>query len=371
MQVGIDITSLIYGRGVSRYTSNLVSALSDYNLNLSLFGYSWQKYSWLKNQANDLASYNNKTQIKISHIPPKLLEHAWKIGLKPMASFFPNLDVFHSWDWLQPPDNHLPLVSTIHDLSMLKFPDTVHPSILSHHQKSWQILKDRQARIIAVSRSTKKDIVDLLGIPAYLVHVVYEALPVEINYLSQAISEDEYNKIKLDLKLERPFIFFVGTREPRKNLERLIHAWEPLSHDFDLIIAGDAGWDNTSNRENFQHLSEKGLRFLGRVNDHQLFVLYSQANVFAFPSLYEGFGLPILEAFHHGTPVVTSNNSGMMEISGNAAELVDPSSVEDIRRGLTTVLGENLVQQRIRLQRMIIRKQLFSWKKAASETIKV
>lgn len=371
MQIGIDVTSLIYGRGVSRYTRNLVGALSNYNVKLSLFGYSWKKHRWLDEQVREMASFNPKTDFVVSKLPPKLVEKLWQFGFNKVKNFMPEVDVFHSWDWLQPPDKDLPLVSTIHDLSMLKYPDTAHPEILAHHQKSWEILKERQARIIAISRSTKQDIIELLGYPPYLIHVIYEALPTEIDYISQLITEDEFDQIKLKLDLGRPYIFFVGTREPRKNLERLIEAWEPLSSDFDLIIAGETGWDQTENIKNHSSLQDKGLRFLGRVSDRELYVLYAEANLFAFPSLYEGFGLPILEAFHHGTPVVTSNNSGMVEVAGNASELVDPLSVESIRQGLEKVLSENIDEQKVRLQRMIIRKQMFSWDQTASSTLKV
>lgn len=371
MHIGIDISSLVYGRGVSRYTRNLIEALNDCRVNLDLFGYSWRQHQWLEKQAQELASGNPNTRFKVSQIPPKVMEKLWHFGLKPVKSFLPSIDVFHSWDWLQPPDKNLPLVSTIHDLATIKFPDMAHPEILARHQKSWQTLKEKQARIIAISRSTKADIVELLGYPAYLVHVIYEALPSEIEYLGQIISEEEFESTKTKLSLNRPFIFFVGTREPRKNLQRLIEAWEPLSSDFDLVIAGASGWDETSRNNKFEELQKQGLKFLGRVSDRELYVLYAEASVFALPSVYEGFGLPILEAFHHGTPVVTSNNSGMLEVAGNAAELIDPMSIESIRNGLTKILSENLEEQRVRLQRMIIRKQLFSWEETAKNTLKV
>lgn len=372
MRIGIDVTSLIYQRGVSRYTHSLVSALLEKNANLSLFGYSWKQHKWLKNAARSLADQKkHSAQVSIAKIPPKLMELLWKFNQKPVRSFLPNIDVFHSWDWLQPPDSDLPLVSTIHDLAMLKFPETAHPEILKHHQKSWEILKERQARIIAVSRATKNDIIELLGYPAYLVHVVYEALPISVKQANMLMTEEESDQIKTLLDLKRPFILFVGTREPRKNLNRLIEAWRPLHKDFDLIIAGESGWDETSDGANFSDLLDKGLRFLGRVSDQELSVLYAEANAFAFPSLYEGFGLPVLEAFHHGTPVVTSNNSSLIEVAGNAAELVDPLSVEEIRNGLSVVLSENLQEQQKRLQRMIIRQQLFSWDQVATQTLKV
>jgi len=132
-----------------------------------------------------------------------------------------------------------------------------------------------------------------------------------------------------------------------------------------LIVVGEKGWDSS------HKIDSKHLRFLGRVSDKQLSVLYAEAEAFAYPSLYEGFGLPILEAFHHGTPVITSDLSAMIEVSGNAAILVNPTSTEAIREGLNTILNENCLQQQQRLQRMIIRKQMFSWHKVAEQTIKV
>lgn len=371
MRVGIDITSLIYQRGVSRYTRNLIYALLGKQVDLSLFGYSWQQYGWLKQEAAALVARQPNAEVQVHRLPPKLIELLWRFHQKPVASSLPNLDVFHSWDWLQPPDTSFPLVSTIHDLAMLKFSEAAHPSILKHHQKSWKVLKERQAHLIAISRSTKKDIVEHLGYPPYLVHVIYEALPLEVHAVNQTLSEERYDQLKAQLQLDKPYIFFVGTREPRKNLERLIQAWEPLAHDFQLIIAGDSGWDATSDNHKYQALQAQGLRFLGRVSDEALSVLYAEAAVFAFPSLYEGFGLPILEAFHHGTPVVTSNCSGMLEVAGNAAELVEPESVASIRKGLTNVLSETIPDQKKRLQRMIIRQQMFSWEQVATQTIKV
>jgi len=157
----------------------------------------------------------------------------------------------------------------------------------------------------------------------------------------------------------------VGTREPRKNLLRLIEAWKPLQSQIELLIAGESGWDTTEN------VQEVGLRFLGQVSDEELSVLYAEAELFAYPSLYEGFGLPILEAFHHGTPVVTSNNSGMIEVAGNAAELVDPLDVSSITKAIEKILSESNDDQKKRLQRMIIRQQMFSWKKVARETLAV
>lgn len=367
MKIGIDITSLIYNRGVSRYTSNLVLALMETDNIIHLFGSSLRQKKVLSTFAENLEHhYQRVVPTDFQSWPPKLQTFLWHtLKRNTFSENTKHVDVFHSWDWLQPPNTEIPLVSTIHDLASIKFPEGAHPDIVAQHYKAWEILKERKAQLIAVSHTTKKDIVELLGYPTYLISVVHEALPTEVKEVSLQLSEERAEELKQQLALSKPYILFVGTREPRKNLARLIDAWKPLAKEYDLLIAGDAGWDST------EGLDIPGLRFLGHVSDEELSVLYAEAEVFAYPSLYEGFGLPILEAFHHGTPAVTSNNSGMMEVAGNAAELIDPTDVASIRKGLKTILSESSDLQKKRLQRMIIRQQMFSWKKVARETLEV
>jgi len=158
---------------------------------------------------------------------------------------------------------------------------------------------------------------------------------------------------------------FVGVQEPRKNLERLIKAWQPFSKQVELLVVGDQGWGDN------KYAKIPHLRFLGRVTDKELCVLYTEAEIFAYPSLYEGFGLPILEAFHHGTPVITSDLSAMIEVAGNAAEFVDPKNTASIGKAIEKILNEDEAEQKKRLQRMVIRKQMFDWQKVAGQTIKV
>jgi len=373
LRVGIDITSTIYHRGVSRYTTNLVRCLlTSPKVRVSLYGSSLRQRQQLIQIAERLKKEagNAKAETSIQAYPPSMFNFLWnKMHFPKIRSVLPNIDLFHSWDWMQPPDHDLPLVSTIHDLAILKYPETAHPKVLQMHRQSWKILKQRKATIIAVSRATKNDIIEHLDIPDERVHVIHEALPLEVKMVNDRLSEDLFEEIKKQLQLTRPFILFVGNREPRKNLKNLIEAWQPLQKNLDLIIAGESGWDDTENKM-YQNLSDH-LRFLGRVDDKQLSVLYAEAKLFAYPSLYEGFGLPILEAFHHGTPVVTSNVSSMPEVAGNAAELVDPLSAESIRAGIEKILAENTDQERQRLQKMIIRLQMFNWQDVITQTINV
>lgn len=370
IHVGIDITSTIYNRGVSRYTMNLVRGLLQHpEMKLTLYGSSLRQRQQLIDIAETLKKEAHaKAETVIQSYPPSLYNFMWnKLHFPKVKSLMPNIQIFHSWDWLQPPDTNLPLVSTIHDLAILKYPETAHPKVLDMHKQSWKILKERKAMIIAVSRATKRDIVELLDIPESLVKVVHEALPVEVQQVSRSITDEKLEEIKTKLSLNRPFILFVGTREPRKNIKNLIEAWLPLQNNIDLLVAGESGWDETESKA-YQTLSPH-LKFLGRVTDEELSVLYSEASLFAYPSLYEGFGLPILEAFYHGTPVVTSNVSSMPEVAGNAAELVDPLSVESIRTGIENILNESEADQQKRVQKMIIRQQMFTWENVVTETV--
>jgi glycosyltransferase involved in cell wall biosynthesis len=368
MKVGLDFTAVLYQRGVSRYTHNLLTALTRVpQVKLALYGSSLRQKEALNQylRRHHLDSLDHAIQ----GYPPSMLSLLWQFGFNSVSSQLPGIEVFHSWDWLQPPDKHIPLVSTIHDLAILKFPETAHPQILKMHQRSWEVLKKRNAHIIAVSQATRHDVISLLGFPADHVHVIYEALPIETKTIAESISEEKAEAIKRRYQLDEKFILFVGTREPRKNLERLITAWLPLANQYKLLIAGESGWDDSSSL--LRQAPPNRLQFLGKVDDQSLSMLYAEAELLAYPSLYEGFGLPILEAFHHGTPVLTSNISSMPEVAGNAAVLVDPLSVEDIRDGMSTLLQESATEQKIRLQKMIIRLHAFSWQRVADDTAKV
>lgn len=375
MKVGIDISPVIYGRGVSRYTSNLVLSLAQISdIQLSLYGSSLRQYTQLESFGDQVQKISRKpVKTFFDRLPPTVLEILWStLQVNTLNSSFANLDVFHGWDWLMPPDKRVPLVSTVHDLAILKFPDTAHAKILDRHQQAWKVLKQRQAEIIAVSHSTKRDLIELLDFSPSKIHVIHEALPQETVAVSDNMTEEQSDKIADDLHLNQPYIFFVGTQEPRKNLSRLIEAWKPLAKDIQLLIAGASGWDDSQSQAMKLPVAvQNQLRFLGRVSEKQLAVLYERAELLAYPCLYEGFGLPILEAFYHGIPVVTSNVSGMQEIAGNAAELVDPQSVESIRAGIKKVLNEGREAQQRRLQQMVIRLQLFDWRRVAIETAKV
>jgi len=280
----------------------------------------------------------------------------------PIENLIGPIDVFHSSDWTQPP-TRAAKVTTIHDFGFIKYPDVAHPKIAAVMRRRLDLVKKESDLIIAVSEATKKDIVDLLGISAKKIRVIHEAVPEEF----KSAPRKEVERIKKRYKIKGNYLLSVSTLEPRKNLKRIIEAFSQLStlnSQFNLVIVGKFGWGELPSSV-IRHSSS--IIFTGYVPNKELPALYSGASCFTYPSLYEGFGLPILEAFACQCPVVTSNISSMPEVAGQAAVLVDPLDVKDIARGIKEVLENRKKLIKAGSDRV----KQFSWEKAAKETLKV
>jgi SAM-dependent methyltransferase len=227
-------------------------------------------------------------------------------------------------------------------------------------------------RIIAVSHRTKKDLIDYCAVPAERVCVIHEA-PRHIFYPERDL--DHIQSTLRRLEIYHNFILFVGSVEPRKNLRNLLQAYAAYVKKHAgrelLIIAGGSGWlsDDIAPLVAELELGE-WVRFVGYVHDSDLRVLYSAAKLFVYPSIYEGFGLPPLEAMACGAPVITSNTSALPEVVGDAAVLIDPHNSEELCQAMRTVLGNGDVRAKMRRE-SLDRVQLFSWERAARETLAV
>jgi glycosyltransferase involved in cell wall biosynthesis len=353
MKIGIDISQVVYGGGVSVYTKNLVEALLkvDKENQYTLF------FSSLRNKIQN-------SKLKIFRIPPTVLEFLWnRLHVLPIEWLVGEVDVFHASDWTQPPAKRAKLVTTIHDLSFLRWPESVHPKVLAVQKRRLEWVKREVDHIIAVSRATKKEIVELLGIPEEKITVIYEGVPEDVRKLK--IKNEKLKIIKKKFRIEKPYLFAYGSRAPRKNIRRLIKAFRLLGgqggNKYQLVIVGD-------------YLPEgklpKGVVLTGFLPREEMLSLFSQSQAFVYPSLYEGFGLPVLEAFALGVPVVTSNISSMPEVAGEAAILVDPNSVDSIAEGIKKAAFDESVHRK--LVRLGMRRlKSFSWEKAARKTLKV
>jgi len=320
----------------------------------------------------------------------------------------------HTIPWIKRPN--LKTVVTIHDLGAEYLPQYHKFPSKIYLNWSTELAVRFATKIIAVSESTKKDLVKRLGADEKKIEVVYEG--VDHKNFKYQISNFERKKVLEKYKLEKPFVLFVGTIQPRKNVEGLIWAFakvmaniikaspaglhstltssldsgctqvgsqrllpalciakpqklDQIFNELSLVIVGNYGWDYEKILSLPKKLGiENRVRFLGYVGEDETPILYNAASVFVLPSFFEGFGLPILEAMACGCPVITSNVSSMPEVAGDAAVLVDPKNDDEIARRILEVLENEKLQDELK-KKGIARAKEFSWEKCAKETFKV
>lgn len=344
MKVGIDISQVAFpGTGVAMYTAKLVEHLLKAGGDYLLFG------SSLRQQK----AFKMFPQTKVFPFPPTVMEFVWnRLHTLPIETLIGKVDVFHSSDWTQPPTK-AKKVTTIHDLIVYKYPETSHPYIVAAQKRRLGWVEKECDGIIAVSESTKNDITKLLNIPPEKITVVYEATNMKKGPVR---------------KQGKPYILAVGTQEPRKNIGRLIQAFQKIKNkDIDLVIVGKYGWGPSTSLR----VKNEKVKLLGYVPNEELAGLYTNATVFVYPSLYEGFGIPVLEAFNCDCPVVTSNISSLPEVGGRAAVYVDPLNVDDIAEKIDFVLSLSSSRRTEIIKAGRDQASKFSWEKAAAETKKI
>lgn len=270
-----------------------------------------------------------------------------------------------------------PYVVTVHDMSSLVFDEK---RGLLHDYRLYRFRRGllRADRVISVSDATRRDVENTLGIPVSRVRVVNNAPDAIFTSTTKSLELDESYRVMERYQINYPFILYVGNIRPQKNIPRLIEAFSvlrgdltrhPVYSDLRLILIGDEISKNSAVRHAIiQSRVEQSVRFLGFVPSQTLRIFYKAAAAFAFPSLYEGFGLPPLEAMASGTPVVTSNVSSLPEVVGDSAVLVNPENVFDIARGLREVLLDEAIRRRcIDLGREQVKR--FSWQRNAERVL--
>jgi alpha-1,3-rhamnosyl/mannosyltransferase len=241
-------------------------------------------------------------------------------------------EVFHASVLVRHPPRRARLTATVHDLTGFLMPE-LHPRANLAAEASFAQLARRADRLIAVSESTRADAVRVLGIAPEKIATIHSGIadaffdpPVE-----------SVNEVRRRYGLQRPFVLFVGTIEPRKNLDLLLDAFEslplPLREQYSLVVAGPVGWRSERTVSRLRMV-----RYLGYIPEPDLAPLTAAAEVFVYPSLYEGFGFPVAQAMAAGVPVITSNVSSLPEVAGNAALLVDPRSQNELHAALARLL---------------------------------
>ncbi|MCL4377532.1 MAG: glycosyltransferase family 4 protein [Actinobacteria bacterium] len=336
MKLGIDISQVVYkGTGVSRFTSGLTNYILDHDSINQYYFF----FSSLRNQLD----LNTELKIKKSNhklikwkVPPSILSLLWNDlhNLKILTpDFGDKIDWFISSDWTEPKIN-TNKTTIVHDLTFLRYPETVHNQILRTQNKRLKLIKEEDKLIFADSNSTKKDLIELLN---------FNPQKIIVNYPGVQITKPSLIRINETLKkyrIKNSFILSVGKLEPRKNIKTLIKAYQKVKMPKpDLIIVGPKGWDKISiDQDEFN--KKQNVRFLGYLSDDELYALYASCLFFIYPSIWEGYGYPVIEAMQIGAPVTTSNTSSLTEIAGDSAHLFNPFKEEDIQNSLNLLIKD-------------------------------
>jgi len=296
-------------------------------------------------------------------------------ALNRLPAFFcdavvPHCDLFHVSNLLRTLPRRR-LSATVHDLTAWIVPECHVDAIVSADRKLAQNVFRQAAGIIAVSENTKADAVRLLGLNPAKIQVIYPGVPE--SYFG--VSTEAAEHARMHYGLNRPFFLSVGTIEPRKNIDTLLAAWTALPAGFrmehELVIAGMPGWRSSETMRRIEQSARehRGVRYLGYVPERDMPGLTSAAVALVYPSLYEGFGLPVAQAMAAGCPVITSNISSLPEITAGAALLIDPRDEAQLSAAIIRLAGSEALREQLRTDG-IANSRLFTWERAASESLR-
>jgi glycosyltransferase involved in cell wall biosynthesis len=365
MRIGIDYTSASRQRaGIGRYTRSLVDALARLDTTHQYTLYIPADAQYLDNTR----TFPGNFRLARSPLNERYMVALWQRARLPLPveTFTGASDVFYSPDFVLPPTRARKKILTVHDLSFKRIPETAVPDLKWYLDGAVPRAVARADLILADSEATRLDLIELFHAPPDRVQTLYSGYDALFRPVADAA---ELGRVRAAYQLEKPFILHVGTIEPRKNLARLIEAFSnlPQHRELDLVIAGGRGWMYDEIYAAPQKFSvSESVRFLGFVPDADLPALYSLAELVAYPSLYEGFGLPVLEAMACGAAVVTSNNSSIPEVAGEAAVMVDAHDTEAITWAMQRVLDDRKWRG-ILQAKGIEQAKKFSWDKSAQE----
>jgi glycosyltransferase involved in cell wall biosynthesis len=366
VRIVIDYTPAVHqGAGIGRHTRGLVSALAPHatghDVTLLVFGRPPDRQTPVAPPG---------ASVRVVPLPNRWLTLGWhRLGLPlPVEWLSGPADLYHASDFVLPPVRNARSLLTVHDLSFLTAPDCADAGLRAYLSRVVPRSVARASHVLADSESTRRDLIHLLGVPPDRVTVVYPGV--------EARFQPEQDAATLARVRQRyaigdgPFVLGVGTLEPRKNWPALIRAWTRLRQagglPHRLVIAGGKGWLVEGIFAAAQASPYRNdLLFTGFVDDADLPALYAAADVFAFPSRYEGFGIPVVEALACGTPVVCANNSSLPEAAGNAALLVAADDDTALAAALQRVIKDQALRRRLRAAGLA-QAARFTWQSAAA-----
>ncbi len=370
MRIGIDISSVAGEKtGIGNNTTNLITQLARIDKINQYILYPSFYRSFHREFTKAAVPRQSNFHIRFEKLPQRLMNGLWYSPI-PGRWILGDVDILHSTAFYAPKNHPGKLVVTIHDISSLTLPHYHTEATRKRSNHGTENAVAYADHIITVSEFSKNELLRYFTLEPEKITVTHSAA----KDIFVPCSPEEKKRVREKYGVPEDFILFVGSLEPRKNVATLVRAYislpEPVRKRHRLVIAGGKGWLNAEIDTLLKSSGSSGILRIGYVDEQDLPALYSAAIVSVFPSLYEGFGLPVLEAMACGTPVISSNSSSLPEVGGDAALYFDPHDTNQLKETLERLLGdENLRAQLSR--KGIERARLFSWEKAAQETLGV
>lgn len=363
MRIGIDARLVYYSKaGIGQYIIHL-------SKNLAKLQTPEENFLLLQSRKDKTKIIKNNNFSRISLWTPS--HHRVEQTAIRFETATLGLDLLHSPDFIPPFKRNYKSVITVHDLAFLLYPQFMTKESARYYGQIDQAVKNTD-HIIAVSQATKNDLIKLLGVPQEKITVIHEGR----NPIYQPMDKTKAQAfVKRTFGLDANFIFFLSTLEPRKNIPTLLASYKWLKDHYKrpekLVLAGSKGWLFDEVDETIKKLKlEDDVMLLGRVGDQEVHHLYNAASMLVYPSFYEGFGLPPLEAMNCGTPVIASKIKVMPEVVGDAALLIDPHDVEQLGVTMHRLLTDQNLREDL-IAKGFKRAEKFSWDQAARETLAV
>lgn len=379
MTIGIFANTLLFEKaGIGQYGRSLVKNLAKIDKkNKYILYFSFiRKKKRRQEQIKEIfgKSIPKNFRIKIFPYPAAWIDYFFTTRISVQKLIKDELDVYFS-----PYVNGIPkngfrkMIFMCHDLVFVRFPEHRGRKLSNYYLKRHINAAKVCKKIIVPSFATRKDLKQFLSVPLKKIRVIYEAADIRFRKIS--------DQKKIDLIVSKyfnpgqKFILSVATLEPRKNLIKIIEAYCLLPHalkrQYKLVLVGAKGWNNEKLLKSIRDLNLQDKVVLpGFVLDEDLAYIYNKASLFVYPSLYEGFGLPPLEALSCGTPVISSNNSSLPEVIGSAGVLINPVDEKELARTIEKVLTKETLQGKLKFKGLEQARK-FSWQKSAEETLKL
>lgn len=363
--------------GIGWYTYKLIQQLATLSVAGEVYAFDLLNRHHSKDKLDSLFSTLNNTNV-ISCKTNPFTHHGLYTRLDQLYSKIPfnvlfntNVEIYHAHNYFLPYKLNKPSVVSIYDSVYKLFPNTMDGKNLALLNRIMPRSLTDSTKILTISKNSKHELINLLNVEPSKISIAYPGIDETIYY---TIPKNITKSTLEHLNIKRPFLLYVGTLEPRKNIERIIEAYAAIGcyhKEYDLVLAGSIGWKSEEifNKIKKYSLSNK-IHITGYISQQEQVALYNAATCFLFPSLYEGFGMPPLEAMACGCPVITSNTSSLPEVVGDAGILINPLSTDELAVAISKVLDDEKVQNLMK-ERNKEQVKKFSWHNTAVSVLEL